>query len=72
MFLFIYFIAQSTNNVNYHSFEVVSRYHSLTISDSPCIDTEGSVKATATHNFKWVKITYICLIWNQTFSILDV
>ena len=23
--------------------------------------------ATASHNFQWVKITHICLIWNQIF-----
>ena len=28
--------------------------------------------ATATHNFKWMKITDICLIWDQTFANLDV
>ena len=28
--------------------------------------------ATATHNFKWVKITHICLIWKQTFALFDV
>ena len=27
---------------------------------------------TATHNFKWVKVTRICLIWSQTFANLDV
>ena len=27
---------------------------------------------TATHNFKWVKITQIYLIWDKTFSNLDV
>ena len=27
---------------------------------------------TATHNFKWVKITYICLISNQTFAHFDI
>ena len=27
---------------------------------------------TATHNFKWVKITHMCLIWDQTFANLDV
>ena len=24
--------------------------------------------ATATHNFKWVKITHICVIWNLSFA----
>ena len=24
--------------------------------------------AIATHNFKWVKITRICLIWDQAFA----
>ena len=28
--------------------------------------------ATATHNFKWVKITNICIIWDQTFKHFDV
>ena len=28
--------------------------------------------ATATHNFKWVKITHICLIGDRTFANLDV
>ena len=28
--------------------------------------------ATASHNFKWVKITHICLIWDETFANLDV
>ena len=28
--------------------------------------------AAKTHNFKWVKITLICLIWDQTFANLDV
>ena len=28
--------------------------------------------ATATHNFKWVKISHICLIWDQKFLNLDV
>ena len=28
--------------------------------------------ATATHNFKWVTITDICLIWNQTFANIHV
>ena len=28
--------------------------------------------ATATHNFKWVEITHNCLIWNKTFTNLDV
>ena len=28
--------------------------------------------ATATHNFKWVKIINICLIWDKTFANLDV
>ena len=28
--------------------------------------------ATATHNFKWVKITHICFMWDQTFVNLDV
>ena len=23
--------------------------------------------ATATHNFKWLKITHICLIWHKIF-----
>ena len=27
---------------------------------------------TAIHNFKWVKITDICVIWDQTFTQLDV
>ena len=27
---------------------------------------------TATHNFKWVKITHICLIWDKTFADLYV
>ena len=26
---------------------------------------------TMTHNFKWVKIIHICLIWDQTFTNLD-
>ena len=26
--------------------------------------------ATATHNFKWLKITQICLIWDQTILML--
>ena len=30
------------------------------------------VSATATHNFKWVKITRICLIRDQIFANLDV
>ena len=25
--------------------------------------------ASATHNFKWVKIAHICLIWDQTLFI---
>ena len=28
--------------------------------------------ATATHNFKWVKITHICLVWEHTFAHRDV
>ena len=28
--------------------------------------------ANATHNFKWLKITHICLIWAQIFANLDV
>ena len=28
--------------------------------------------ATATHNFKWVKITDMCLIWDQPFANIDV
>ena len=28
--------------------------------------------ATATHNFKWVKITNIWFIWDQTFANVDV
>ena len=24
--------------------------------------------ATAIHNLKWLKITHICLIWDQTFT----
>ena len=28
--------------------------------------------ATSTHNFKWVKITQICLIWDQIFASLGV
>ena len=28
--------------------------------------------ATATKNFKWVKMTHICLIWNQKFATFDV
>ena len=28
--------------------------------------------ATATHNFKWRKITDICLIWEKTSANLDV
>ena len=28
--------------------------------------------AIATHNLKWLKITRICLIWDQTFANLDV
>ena len=28
--------------------------------------------ATMTQNFKWVKITHICLIWDQTFANIDV
>ena len=28
--------------------------------------------ATATHNFKWVEITHICLISDQTLANLDV
>ena len=28
--------------------------------------------ATTTHNFKWVKITHICLIWDQRFANIDV
>ena len=28
--------------------------------------------ATATHNFKWVKIIHICLIWDLTFANIDV
>ena len=28
--------------------------------------------ATATHNFKWVKITYSCLIWGETFANFDI
>ena len=27
--------------------------------------------ATATHNFKWLKITHICLIWDKSFAHLD-
>ena len=27
--------------------------------------------ATATHNFKWVKITHICSFWDKTFANLD-
>ena len=30
------------------------------------------VSRYATHNFKWVKITYICLIWVRPFAIFDV
>ena len=25
--------------------------------------------ATATHNIKWVKITHICLFWDQKFAV---
>ena len=28
--------------------------------------------ATATHNFKWVKITDICLTWDQILANVDV
>ena len=28
--------------------------------------------ATATHNFKWLKITDNCSIWDQTFTNLDI
>ena len=28
--------------------------------------------ATATDNFKWMKITHICLIWDQSFANIDV
>ena len=28
--------------------------------------------ATATHNFKWVKITHIVFSWDQTFANIDV
>ena len=28
--------------------------------------------AVARHNLKWLKITDICLIWDQTFANLDV
>ena len=28
--------------------------------------------ATATHNFKWMKVTQSGLIWDQTFANLDV
>ena len=28
--------------------------------------------ATASHNIKWLKITHICLIWDQTFTDFDV
>ena len=28
--------------------------------------------AIATHNFKWLKITHNCLIWDETFANLDV
>ena len=28
--------------------------------------------ATATHNFKWVRITHICLIWDRAFASVDV
>ena len=28
--------------------------------------------ATATHNFKWMKTTHICVIWDQTFTNFDV
>ena len=28
--------------------------------------------ATPTHNFKWVKITHICLIWEKTSANFDV
>ena len=28
--------------------------------------------ATATDNFKWVKMTHICLIWDQTFANLEI
>ena len=28
--------------------------------------------ATAIHNLKWLKITQICLIWEKTFTNLDV
>ena len=28
--------------------------------------------ATATHNFKWVKIIHIYLLWNETFANFDV
>ena len=27
--------------------------------------------ATATHNFKWVKIAHLCIIWDQTFTLLS-
>ena len=27
--------------------------------------------ATGTHNFKWVKITHVCLIWDQTCAVCE-
>ena len=30
------------------------------------------IQVTATHNFKWVKITHFNLIWDKTFANLDV
>ena len=28
--------------------------------------------AAAIHNFKWVKIAHVCLIWDQAFANIDV
>ena len=30
------------------------------------------LEVASTHNFKWVKITHICLIWDKTFANVDV
>ena len=41
--------------------------------ENPVISTHLKLcLATATHNFKWVKITYICLICNDAFANHDV
>ena len=48
--------------------------YTLSASDRQGLNVRTCVKyaVTATHNFKWVKITHICLIWDQSFANLDV